>query len=232
MSSIPITSITCGGCRASRRGSRSALEPSNESQARERRRLWPAGDGVMAERWEPAGRDVLFLAGVDWRYLKRERPGEPWPIRESTSSSTFGMPTRARSSIVTSRRGRSGSASARKSPMQSPPPGGPNGPVLTIPNGIDVTPFDSAGGGSPAGFDERGARPVTIVGYKSPELAGTLSERLDSQRTSSTCWFANSSTGARSSHLLARAGSPSACPANERASICPRSKPWLRAASW
>ena len=43
-------------------------EPSNESQARERRRLWPAGDGVMAERWEPADRDVLFLAGVDWRY--------------------------------------------------------------------------------------------------------------------------------------------------------------------
>ena len=44
-------------------------EPSNESQARERRQLWPAGDGIAAERWEPAGRDVLFLAGVDWRYL-------------------------------------------------------------------------------------------------------------------------------------------------------------------
>ena len=44
-----------------------SAEPSNESQARERERLWPARHGVMAERWEPAGRDVLFLAGVDWR---------------------------------------------------------------------------------------------------------------------------------------------------------------------
>ena len=44
-------------------------EPSSDSQARERQRLWPAGDGIMARRWEPADRDVLFLAGVDWRYL-------------------------------------------------------------------------------------------------------------------------------------------------------------------
>ena len=46
-----------------------SAEPSNESQARERGGLWPAGNGVMVERWEPANRDVLFLAGVDWRYL-------------------------------------------------------------------------------------------------------------------------------------------------------------------
>ena len=46
-----------------------SAEPSSDSLARERQRLWPAGDGIMARRWEPADRDVLFLAGVDWRYL-------------------------------------------------------------------------------------------------------------------------------------------------------------------
>ena len=44
-------------------------EPSSEARARERRQLWPAGDDAMAERWEPAGRDVLFLEGMDWPYL-------------------------------------------------------------------------------------------------------------------------------------------------------------------
>ena len=40
--------------------------PANEARTRERRRLWPTGDGARAERWEPAAGDVLFLEGVDW----------------------------------------------------------------------------------------------------------------------------------------------------------------------
>ena len=43
--------------------------PANESLARERRRLWPPGAGAVAEGWEPERGDVLFVAGVDWRYL-------------------------------------------------------------------------------------------------------------------------------------------------------------------
>ena len=152
-------------------------EASNESQARERRRLWPAGDGVMAERWEPADRDVLFLAGVDWRYLhgsRLEALANPRinliqhvrHAHEDTELYRY-LSQRAVRICVSQEVADAISATGRT-----------NGPVLTIPNGIDVAPFDSVGGCSPAGFDGR-RRPVTIVGYKNPDLARTLSERLE-----------------------------------------------------
>ena len=154
-----------------------SAEPSNESQARERRRLWPAGEGVMAERWEPAGRDVLFLAGVDWRYvhgsgletLANPRINLIQHVRhahEGTELYRY-LSERAVRICVSQEVADAISATGRT-----------NGPVLTIPNSIDVTPIEAAEEGSPAEFDGR-RRPITIVGYKSPELARMLSERLD-----------------------------------------------------
>ena len=151
--------------------------PSDESQARERGRLWPAGDGVMAERWEPAGGDVLFLAGLDWRYLKQsESSADANPrinfiqhVRHAhEGTELYGYLTEKAIRICVSRE----VADAIRATGRT------NGPVLTIPNGTDVTPFDSAGEDSPAGFDER-RNPITIVGYKRPDLARSLSERLD-----------------------------------------------------
>ena len=154
-----------------------SAKPSTESLARDRSQLWPTGNGVAAERWEPAGRDVLFLAGVDWRYLHgsgletlaNPRINLVQHVRhahEGTELYRY-LSERAVRICVSQEVADAISATGRT-----------NGPVLTIPNGIDVTPFESEGGGSPAEFDER-RRPVTIVGYKSPELARTLSERLD-----------------------------------------------------
>ena len=154
-----------------------SAEPSNESLARERRRLWPAGGGAMAERWEPADRDVLFLAGVDWRYLygrgletlANPRINLIQHVRHAHNGTELFryLSEKAIRICVSQEVADAISATGRT-----------NGPVLTIPNGIDVAPFDSVGGGSPAGFDGRRRR-VTIVGYKNPELARTLSERLD-----------------------------------------------------
>ena len=154
-----------------------SAKPSNESQARERGRLWSAGDGVMAERWEPAGRDVLFLAGVDWRYLygsgletlANPRINLIQHVRHAHEGTELFRYLSQRAVRICVSREVADVISAT---------GRTNGPVLTIPNGIDVAPFESLGGSSPAGFDER-SRPVTIVGYKSPELARALSERLD-----------------------------------------------------
>ena len=58
--------------------------------------------------------------------------------------------------------------------------GRPRGPVLTIQNGVDVVPFHPVEEGSPAGYENR-RRSIAIVGYKSPELARDLSERLDAE---------------------------------------------------
>ena len=155
-------------------------EPSNESQARERKLLWPAGDGVVAERWEPEDRDVLFLAGVDWRYVNGsvlDAPANPRinlvqgvrHARVDMEHYRF-LSERAIRICVSQEVADAISATGRT-----------NGPVLTIPNGIDVAPFESSGDGSPVGFDER-RRPITIIGYKRPDLAQGLSDRLDAAR--------------------------------------------------
>ena len=44
-------------------------EPATETLARERLKLWPPGDAGAAADWEPRPEDLLFVAGVDWRYL-------------------------------------------------------------------------------------------------------------------------------------------------------------------
>ena len=157
-----------------------SAEPSNESQARERQRLWPAGDGVAAERWEPKDRDVLFLAGVDWRYVNRS-------ALDALSNPRINLVQGVRHARVDMEHYRFLSERAiricvsREVADAITATGRTNGPVLTIPNGIDVAPFESNGDGSPVGFDER-RRPVTIIGYKRPDLARGLSDRLDEAR--------------------------------------------------
>ena len=55
-----------------------------------------------------------------------------------------------------------------------------NGPVLTVPNGIDLTQFVSSGEGSAAEYEAR--RPqATIIGYKNPDTGRALSEGLDAE---------------------------------------------------
>ena len=147
---------------------------------RERRQLWPAGDGIVAERWEPAGSDLLFLAGVDWRYLigsgldalANPRINLIQSVRhahEGTELYRY-LAERAIRICVSQEVADAISATGRT-----------NGPVLTIPNGSDVTPFNPAGDGSPAGYETR-CRAITIAGFKSPDLARALSERLDAER--------------------------------------------------
>ena len=152
----------------------------NEPVTRGRQRLWPAGVGVIAEQWEPGSRDVLFLAGVDWRYffesgledLTNPRLNLIQHVRHAHRDTELYryLGERAIRICVSEEVADAISATRRT-----------NGPVLTIPNGIDVAPFESVGDGSPARFEDRRC-PIVIIGYKSPELAQGLSERLDAQR--------------------------------------------------
>ena len=152
-------------------------EPANERQARERQRLWPAGDAGMAGRWEPKHRDVLFLAGIDWSYV------------DQMGLDSFDIP---RINLIQHVRHADGFRKAYRDLARRAiricvseevadaicATGQPHGPVLTIPNGIDIRPFESTGDGIPVGYEAR-RQPITVIGYKSPELAGALSRRLD-----------------------------------------------------
>ena len=155
-------------------------EPSNESHALERRALWPAGDEGPAARWEPGRRDVLFLAGVDWRYLA-ESGLESLPnprinliqgvrhAHEGTERHRY-LAHRAIRICVSREIADAISATGRV-----------EGPILTIPNGIDVQPTAPAEGDLAAAHRAR-PRPITILGYKRPGLARALSRRLDEER--------------------------------------------------
>ena len=45
-------------------------EPLGARLERERQQLWPVAPSDLAARWAPEAGDLLFLAGVDWRYLR------------------------------------------------------------------------------------------------------------------------------------------------------------------
>ena len=153
-------------------------EPSEPSFARERDRIWPAGRDGPAARWDPRPHDVLFLEGAsDWPFLiESGLETLPNPRINLIQGFRHADKDNERYRYLGERAIRI--CVSREVADAITATGRTNGPVLAIPNGIDVMPFESAGEGSPAGF---GARPVavTIAGYKSPHLARELSKRLN-----------------------------------------------------
>ena len=159
----------------------SGEEQPDDPSARECRRLWPDAGTAVAGSWDPAPDDVLFLAGADWGYLN-ERRLETLPnprinliqhvrhAQENTAPRLYRyLGERAVRICVSQEVADAITATGRV-----------NGPVLVIPNGIDMTPFAPTGSGSPADFDRRRQR-ITIAGYKSPNLARALSAKLGAE---------------------------------------------------
>ena len=150
-------------------------QPLEASQALERSALWP---GDEAERFEPDARDVFFLEGIDWLYLiENGLDSLPNPkinliqnflhARQDTERYRF-LAYRAIRICVSQEVNDAISATGRV-----------NGPIITIPNGTDVTPVKPER--DLAVFMAR-PRPVTIVGYKRPELALALSRSLNEKQ--------------------------------------------------
>ena len=137
---------------------------------REREDLWPVPRAELADEWLPRERDVFFLAGADWRYLEDAGLDQlPNPrinliqgMRHADARSELYryLNQRAIRICVSPEVADSIVATGRA-----------NGPVLTIPNGIDA-PY--------APIPKPKPRPSTtlIVGYKRPLLADALSKRL------------------------------------------------------
>ena len=150
--------------------------PPDEARVRERDRLWPTGERAAADHWAPGRRDLLFLAGVDWRYLKRSGLEHlPNPrinliqhVRHAhESTELYGYLSERAVRICVSLEVADAIAATGRT----------TGPVFTIPNGIDVALCERSADCSSAGYEAR-SRAVTIAGYKRPDLARGLSERL------------------------------------------------------
>ena len=142
---------------------------------RQREELWPASNEERVAHWQPRERDLLFVAGTDWRYLAaRGLEDGPNPrlnliqhvrhAHEGTELHGY-LANRAVRICVSAEVAEAITATGRV-----------NGPVFTIPNGTDCTPVEPAERRDEA-FGAR-AEPITIIGYKCPELAKSLSQRL------------------------------------------------------
>ena len=147
-------------------------EPADEPLARERLALWPPGLAGAAVRWAPRSGDVLFVAGVDWRYLAMEglddlrnpRINFIQHVRHAhEGTELFGyLAHRAVRICVSQAVADAISATGRVS-----------GPVLAIPNGIEN--LAGTRRRDDSGFERRS---LVVAGYKQPDLARALAGRL------------------------------------------------------
>ena len=151
-------------------------KPETDRLAREQATLWSTVSDERVETWQPGGRDILFVAGTDWRYLTRTGlDGVSNPrinliqhVRHAHDGTELHgyLVRRAVRICVSDEVAEAILATGRV-----------NGAVFTIPNGTEcsASPVDCQG---VVGFDER-PESVLIVGYKRPDLAAALSGRLD-----------------------------------------------------
>ena len=142
-------------------------------QERERQELWPVAPSDLATQWTPRANDILFLAGTDWRYLRSaglERLDNPrvnliqGARHAHAGSELHGYLSQRAIRVCVSDE----VADAIRGT------GHANGPIIAIPNGIDIAPPPRQKPRSSA------AQPiVAIVDYKRPDLGLALRRALD-----------------------------------------------------
>ena len=144
--------------------------------AREQATLWPTVSDERVQKWHPGARDILFLAGTDWRYVTRAgldgRANPRINLIQHVRHAHVGtelhgyLDQRAVRICVSDEVAQAIQATGRV-----------NGPVFTIPNGTECS-ASPVGCRGAVGFDDR-PETVAIVGYKRRDLAAALSSLLD-----------------------------------------------------
>ena len=139
-----------------------------DERAEERQQLWPSGTVEHVSDWAPEDRDILFVAGKDWRYLLAGGFDQmPIPIinfvqgirHANADTELYSYLSRKAIRVCVSQEVANAIIATGRT----------NGPVLAIPNGTDVDP-DLTSVGS------LGVRNtcVLVSGYKRPALAKRL----------------------------------------------------------
>lgn len=145
----------------------------NAELARERAALWPAREAELVADWAPRERDVFFLAGTDWRYLRaRGLDACPNPRINLVQHVRHAHPGTELYGYLGERAIRVCVSAQVASALEQT--GVARGPLVAIPNGID-------GAALAAMRHEPGTdapTPLLVVGYKRPALATELAARL------------------------------------------------------
>ena len=141
----------------------------------DQRRLWPPRKGVYAECWQPGGADVLFLAGLDWRYLI-DNGFDDLPNPRINLIQHFHADKNAElSSYLKHRAVRICISEDVAESLRAS--GQVNGPIFTIINGLRLPPVVALHRFA-ADLRPRRRRSVIVVGHKRPDLANAFSQRL------------------------------------------------------
>ena len=151
----------------------------------EQHRLWPPRKGAYAERWQPRAPDILFLTGFDWRYVNANGfdalPNPRIDLVQSLGHDGAhfrGDPRDRDAELRSYLKLRAVRICVSYEVAESVRATGlANGPVFTVPNGMDTHLVSMRR--FAASLLPRQRRSVVVVGYKRPDLAKALSECLN-----------------------------------------------------
>jgi len=139
---------------------------------------WFSAGECIQEAWDPCHADALFLGGMDWLAVPEYCPT---PTINLIQGVRHGDPTDPRHAFLSRRAIRI--CVSKEVEIAILASGKVNGPVVTIPAGLDFDEF-------PEPSREREI-PLLIAGPKNPELARKLSGKLADMKVPHTC-LANS----------------------------------------
>jgi hypothetical protein len=135
---------------------------------------WVASGERISHEWNPHGADALFLAGMDWRAVPENYNK---PVINLIQGLRHARPEDPRHAFL--RRAATRICVSKEVADAILSTGLVNGPVITIPAGVDMDSF-------PETSDERDI-PVLIAGLKKPAMAKLLSEILTQLGIQSVC---------------------------------------------
>jgi glycosyltransferase involved in cell wall biosynthesis len=135
---------------------------------------WVAAGERIAPEWEPKRADALFLGGMDWLAVPEDCTT---PVINLVQGVCHSEPSNARYGFLSRRAVRICVSQPVTDAILAT--GRVNGPVVTIPAGLDYRSF-------PAPAAQRDIA-VLIVGLKQPALARELAARLTKEAIANTC---------------------------------------------
>ncbi|WP_250657390.1 hypothetical protein [Alkalimarinus coralli] len=150
-------------------------EARSEREAEERAELWPQSE-VGSDNWRASQGDLLFLAGLDWKFLLSEGgPALGLPkinliqhVRHADArTDLYSFLTQKAVRICVSQEVADAIIATKRV----------NGPVIAIPNGVDVPQITAAALDSRCEAVYKNQK-VLIVGYKMPSVAQGLADEL------------------------------------------------------
>jgi len=146
----------------------------SSSSLRDESNPWIAGGKKVLNQWEPCKADALFLAGLDWLVVPEDCDK---PVINLVQGLRHAFPEDPRYAFL--RRRATRICVSRQVADAIVSTGQVNGPVFTIPNGLDLV-------NMPKPASERDI-PVLIAGYKEPNFAEALSGLLRTSGLNALC---------------------------------------------